>query len=576
MLLKILGLLSARERFQAGMIFLLMVVVALLDAAGVASIMPFVSILSNPTTIANNHILSRFYSLLDFTSYESFLLFAGIFVFALLMTSLSLRALLVFFQMRFSYLREYTIGRRLIEYYLNQPYEWFFDQNTGELGKSILSETNLVIANAILPGLLCLAQFIAVLFILSLLIFIDPSLVFIGAAVMVSAYGLIYMATRVFLENSGIENVWANKKRFGVINEAFGAIKEIKLLRLEKNFIDKFSEPSRSFAYHQANAKIFALLPRYFLETLVFGGMLLIVLYLSISTGDFQQTLPKLTLYAFAGYKLMPAMQQIYSSLSLMKFSVAAVENLHRQLGGSVNIQQSSPPNFSKPEKYIGLEDVHFTYPNSSQAILRGLSINIPVGSSCGIVGTTGVGKTTTIDLLLGLLRPTSGHLRLDGKTVSDAHIPAWQSIIGYVPQKIYLTDDDIASNIAFGINKEDIDFDQIEKVARIAQLHEFVFANLADGYNTVVGDNGVRLSGGQRQRIGIARALYRNPDFLVLDEATAALDEETEERIMGGFMRQTLNITLVVISHQKRTLGYCDKVFSLNSGRAIEVSVDS
>ena len=188
MLLKILGLLSARERFQAGMIFLLMVVVALLDAAGVASIMPFVSILSNPTTIANNHILSRFYSLLDFTSYESFLLFAGIFVFALLMTSLSLRALLVFFQMRFSYLREYTIGRRLIEYYLNQPYEWFFDQNTGELGKSILSETNLVIANAILPGLLCLAQFIAVLFILSLLIFIDPSLVFVGAAVMVSAY----------------------------------------------------------------------------------------------------------------------------------------------------------------------------------------------------------------------------------------------------------------------------------------------------------------------------------------------------------------------------------------------------
>jgi ABC-type bacteriocin/lantibiotic exporter with double-glycine peptidase domain len=566
-LLKILDLLNPSERNRAGLLLGMILVMAMLDMVGVASIMPFMAVLANPELVQTNVFLNAAFTKLGIADPQHFLFVLGILVFVLLVVSLSFKALTTYAQLRFTMMREYSIGKRLIEGYLYQPYSWFLNRHSADLGKTILSEVNTVIYQVVTPMMNLIAQGAVATALLSLLILIDPQLSLIAGLTLASAYALIFKATRRFLARTGNECVKANQGRFTAVSEAFGASKEVKVGGLERAYIQRFSDPARTFARHQATAQVISQLPRFALEAIAFGGMLLVVLYLMALRGSFASALPTIALYAFAGYRLMPALQQIYGAITQLGFAGPALDALHTDLM-SLQPTHSNPSEDAIPlNQAITLSNIHYRYPNAPKSALKNLSLTIPAKSIVGFVGATGSGKTTTVDLILGLLEAEQGSLEVDCLAITAHNQRAWQRAVGYVPQQIYLADDTLAANIAFGLDAKDIDKAAVERAAKIANLHEFVVNELPQQYQTTVGERGVRLSGGQRQRIGIARALYRKPQVLILDEATSALDNRTEQAVMEAMHNLGHQITIIVIAHRLSTVKNCDTIFLLDKG---------
>lgn len=564
---KILFLLTPPERKRAGLLLGMILIMAMLDMVGVASIMPFMAVLANPELVQTNTFLNGAFTKLGFTDPQKFLFVLGIFVFLLLVTTLAFKALTTYAQLRFTLMREYSIGKRLVEGYLHQPYSWFLSRHSADLGKNILSEVNTVINDAVNPMMLLIAQGAVTVALLVLLILVDPQLALIAGLTLAASYAIIFKGTRGFLARIGDERVKANQKRFTALSEAFGASKEVKVGGLEQTYIKRFSDPAQIYARHQATASIISQLPRFALEAIAFGGMLLVVLYLIAQRGSFVGALPVIALYAFAGYRLMPALQQIYSAATQLRFAGPALDILHAEL---MSLQQSysSPRHATIPlNQTITLNHIQYRYPNAPHLALKNLSLTIPAKSTVGLVGATGSGKTTTVDLILGLLIAQDGRLEVDGQPITEENQHAWQRSIGYVPQQIYLVDDSVAANIAFGLDAKDIDQEAVVNAAKIANLHEFVTKELPLQYQTTVGERGVRLSGGQRQRIGIARALYHNPQVLILDEATSALDNLTEQAVMEAVHNLGNEITIILIAHRLSTVKACDIIFLLEQG---------
>jgi ABC-type multidrug transport system fused ATPase/permease subunit len=567
---KLLDLLTPQERKRAGLLLGMILMMALLDMLGVASIMPFMAVLANPELVETNTTLKTAYaaaSNFGVDTPEQFLFVLGILVFVLLVGSLAFKALTAYAQLRFTLMREYSIGKRLVEGYLHQPYSWFLNRHSADLGKTILSEVSTVIGGGVMPIMNLIAQGAVAIALLTLLIVMDPKLALIVGLTLAAAYGLIFKTTSGLLAHMGTERVKANQERFTAVSEAFGAAKEVKVGGLEHAYIQRFADPAKTYARHQASAQLISQLPRFALEAIAFGGMLLVMLYLMAQSGSFSSALPIIALYAFAGYRLMPALQQIYGALTQLRFAGPALEALHKDLmslkPASANAQQPAMPLFQA----ITLNNIVYRYPNAAMPALKGISLTIPAKSTVGLVGATGSGKTTTVDLILGLLDAQEGILAIDGQPITDHNKRAWQRAIGYVPQQIYLADDTVAANIAFGIEPEQIDQGAVEKAAKIANLHEFVTSDLPQGYAATVGERGVRLSGGQRQRIGIARALYHNPQVLILDEATSALDNLTEQAVMEAVHNLGHEITIILIAHRLSTVRQCDQIYLLQRG---------
>jgi ABC-type multidrug transport system fused ATPase/permease subunit len=564
---KLLNFFTPPERRQAYLLLGMIVVMATFDAAGVASIMPFMAVLGNPELIETNRFFNLAYTKLGFTDPQQFIFAMGIFVFVMLLVSLSLKALTTYAQLRFSLMREHTIGKRLLEGYLNQPYSWFLSRHSADLQKTILSEVNQVINTAIKPIMNLIAHGAVVIALLTLLIFIDPKLALTVCFTLVAAYSVIYTATRRHLARIGKVRVQANQARFTAVSEVFGAYKEVKVGGLEQSYVKRFAGPSQTYAFHQATAQVVSQLPRFALEATAFGGMLLVVLYLIAQSGSIASTLPVIALYAFAGYRLMPALQQVYGAVSQMRFAGPALDALHADLLSLRPAHPTPSKHAMVLQQAITLDQIHYNYPKAIQPSLKGLSLIIPAKSTVGLVGATGSGKTTTVDLILGLLEAQQGTLAVDGEVITEQNRRSWQRSIGYVPQQIYLADDTVAGNIAFGLETKDIDQAAVEHAAKIANLHDFVTKELPEQYQTTVGERGVRLSGGQRQRIGIARALYHDPQVLILDEATSALDNLTEQAVMEAVNNLEHEITIILIAHRLGTVRACDTIFLLEKG---------
>ena len=354
------------------------------------------------------------------------------------------------------------------------------------------------------------------------------------------------------------------------ISEAFGAAKEVKMGGLEEAYTKRFTRSAKNFALAQTYSTVIASTPRFILEAIAFGGVILIILYLMSQTGSFGGAVPIISLYVFAGYRLMPALQKIYASITLLTFVSATLEKLTNDFQNLNPIFEKNDSEVLPLNKNIELKKIHFNYPNSSRTALKDISLLIPSKSSVGLIGATGSGKTTTVDIILGLLEPQKGTLEIDNKIITKHNLRSWQKSIGYVPQQIFLSDDTIAANIAFGVRPKDIKFDAVEKAAKIANLHQFIMDDLPKQYQTVIGERGVRLSGGQRQRIGIARALYNNPQALILDEATNALDNHTEDAVMDAINSLSKNITIIIIAHRLKTVKNCDIIFKFEKGRLV------
>jgi ABC-type multidrug transport system fused ATPase/permease subunit len=573
---KLLDLLNPAERKRAWGLMAMMLVMALLDMLGVASILPFIAVLANPALVETNPILSwayQFSANIGVASVEQFLFLLGFLVFVLLVFSLTFKALTTYAQTRFALMREYSIGKRLVEGYLHQPYSWFLNRHSADLGKTILSEVQTVIYNGILPLMTLLAQSAVAIALLGLLLLVDPLLAVLVGLVLGIAYGGILAFMSSWLNTLGQARIQANQERYTVVSEAFGAAKEVKAGGLESVFIERFAKPAETYAKGQATAQIIAQVPRFVLEAVAFGGMLLVILYLMAQSGSFASALPIIALYAFAGYRLMPALQQIYGSVTQLKFGGPALKALHTDLSGLNPIEPYGQVLESLSlNNCIELKNIIYQYPKADSPSLNDINLRIPARSKVGLVGSTGSGKTTTVDLIMGLLEAQEGQFFVDGQLVNSRNRRQWQKSIGYVPQNIYLADDSVSANIAFGLSPEMIDQQAVERAARIANLHDFVTQNMPQGYYTMVGERGVRLSGGQRQRIGIARALYHNPSVLVLDEATSALDNLTEQAVMEAVNKLSHRITIIHIAHRLSTVRECDQIYLFKKGKIMAI----
>ena len=570
--MSILFLLSFTERRNLIWLLIMMLMMAFMDTLGVASVFPFIAVLTNPMIIETNLFLNKIFQVSEIFGVENnqqFFLLLGIFVFLIIVISLVVKVSTSYLQIRFTSMLEYSIGKRLMEKYLNQPYSWFLSHNSNDLIKNILSEVHQIIEVAIYPMAELIAKGMVAIALLGLLFLTDIKLALLISFSIGGIYGSIYYFLRNFITKIGEERLKNNLLRYRVVSQAFGSIKDVKVRGSEEVHTKFFSNSSYTYAKSISLAHMTSQLPRYILEGIAFAGIMLLLLYMISQKGSMNNALPIISLYIFAGYRLMPSMQQVYSSFTHLRYIGSSIDNLVNEIKNLKAYNLSQDKSILQLNKKITLNNIYYNYPDTPHSTLEDINISISAKSTIGFVGPSGSGKSTTIDIILGLLEPQKGTLEVDGKVITGDNLRSWQRTIGYVPQQIYLIDDTIAANIAFGLDEKEIKQDWVEKACRNANLEEFI-NELPKKYNTIIGEGGIRLSGGQRQRIGIARALYHNPRVLVLDEATSALDNETEQAVMNAVNKLGKDVTIILIAHRLNTVENCDIIFKLEKGRVV------
>ena len=571
---KLWWLLDPKARLRAAGVLAVFLVVAIFEVVGVASIMPFIAVLANPDLVETNRYLSTVFDVLGFSSRDSFVLFLGFAFFAALAISLVAQAVGVWASTRFSINRSYEWSTQMMAGYLRQPYDWFLSRNSSSLSTNVLAEVDKAATKVLLSALRMIAQIFVLFALISFLLFVDPIVTLLVAVGFGSLYGFLTAFFRSRINQLGIERYEANHTRYKLVNETAGGLKELKVGGLEDTAVRRFRAAAKVMARRLISIQLISELPPLAMQGVFFGGMLLVLLYLVANAGGFQQAAPVAAIFGFAGYRLLPAFRNIYGLIANIRSGAASLDAVFREFQefASANSATGAPATSGQSRrslrKSLILRDVVYAYPGAAQSALSGVTIEVPARTIVGLVGSTGSGKTTTVDIMLGLLRPQQGGLFVDGAELGDIDIPSWQRTMGYVPQAIFLADDTIAANIAFGVAPDDIDMMAVERAAQVANLDHYIREKLAHGYQTHVGERGVRLSGGQRQRIGIARALYHDPDILILDEATSALDNLTEQVVMEAIQNLGRQKTVVVIAHRLSTVRNCDRIYILEEGR--------
>jgi ABC-type multidrug transport system fused ATPase/permease subunit len=569
---KVYSLLLGDSKSRFSILLLCVLGMAFLQTAGIASIAPFIAVLSTPELIQTNKYVAALYDNFNFTNLNSFLLFLGTGTLIVLIVSNIFSALTTRLLIRFTFLQGHALSQRLFKQYLSQPYIFFLNRNSADLLKNIITEIDRCVIGVFAPALDIIARSIITLFILSFLIAMDPRLALITLLVCGGSYALVYRISRRSLASSGKKAADSQSSRNKIVSEAFGGIKEIKLLGREANFFRVFEPRSHEFAMSLINSRSISELPKYALETIIFGGILLIMLYLIGVKQNMSGVLPLLALYAFAGYRLMPALQRIFAGLTAVRYYLPVLDKIFTDIHENYMENDLSMKYISESEilhfnDSLILQNISYNYPHSDNAVIKNLNLSIKANTTVGFVGSTGSGKTTLVDIILGLLPVNNGSFSIDGVSVDSNNVSNWQKNIGYVPQEIYLADDTVARNIAFGITDKEIDQQAVKRAAEIANIHEFVIQSLPKGYDSLIGERGVRLSGGQRQRIGIARALYSDPKVLILDEATSALDGTTESAIMEAIHNLYHKKTIIMIAHRITTVKECDAIYVMEEG---------
>jgi ATP-binding cassette, subfamily B, bacterial PglK len=568
---QIFEILDHRERRVSIAVFAVMLVSAAFEAAGVASVLPFIAVISNPEVIETQRYLALAYEYFSFESVDDFLFWLGVFSFLMLMSSLVVRALSTWLQLRFSKMRMHTVGSRIMAAYLNQPYEWFLHRHSSEFSTRILNDVNSFVTGALSPAFQIVALSLVVAGMLGLLLLVEPLLAITLALTLGGMYGLLYWLVKGYMGRTGVRRAACNNQRFHVVSEAFSGIKDVIVASLQQAYLARFTQPSRKLARLDATMEIISKLPSYGVQALVFGSMILALLYLMGSRSSIDKALPVVALFALAGYRVLPALQEIYRLAAQIRYWLPIIEKIHDDVQTLSEFRARGTQIEPIPlRSQLQLKQIVFAYAGTEANVIDGLDLEVRAGTSVGIVGATGCGKSTLVDIVLGLLVPQQGRLLVDGIEIGSDNAGAWQRSIGYVSQQIFLSDGTIASNIAFGLLPEQIDMTAVVRAATVASIHEFISEELPDGYETDVGERGVRLSGGQRQRIGIARALYRNPDVIILDEATSALDSLTEQSVVEGIRQLGGQKTIISIAHRLSTIQTCDEIIMLNKGRIV------
>lgn len=556
--------------FVFGVVFLQ----GVFQVIGVTSIFPFLALASDPSQVRESGIGASVLAWLPEMSDRGLLIGAGLFSIAMLFLANGLLLLGEVVRLRYAEGLGHWLRQRLLTQMVTNPYGYFLQRNTGELLKKAVGDVQSMIRGVLLPALDSASRILTVLLLLITLLIIDPLI----ACAATLGLGGFYVAVfsilkhRRFHHSNRMKD--ANRGAMREAQQLLAGIKPVKVHQSEAAFLTRYRRHSAEQAVLRKWMPVYQNTPRYLIEPLAFGGMIAMVVVLTARGDNLTTLLPKLGVMALAAYRLLPNLQMVYASLSGISMNRHTVEEVHEEFY-EATVLSTEIIGGSKPEplawsQALNVENLTFSYPGTATPLFSGLSLDIRKNQFVALVGCTGSGKSTLVDLLLGLHTPDEGTIRVDETVLNGETLSAWRASLGYVPQEIFLLDDTIAANIAFGVSANAINPKRVAEVAHIAQIAEFIETELPGGYQSRVGERGVRLSGGQRQRIGLARALYHNPSTLVLDEATSALDDTTESALMEAIEALHGEITLIVIAHRLSTIQRADRVFVLDHGQIV------
>lgn len=564
------GLLPRKYKVQTILIVILTIIGAGFETLGLGLILPVLSGIMSPESFLTNAGLNYLGSYLDrFSQLElmvgGMLLLGGVY----LIKGLYL-AFMIWRQSEYIYDIKSTLSDDLLKSYMHVGYEFHIQSNTGNLIRNITTETQQFVGDVLIPSVRLFSELSVVIAIIALLIYIEPQgaiylIIIVGASMAAFQY-----VTRIRLVRWGQQRQQFEGKRIQKTQEALGGIKDAKLLGKEQEFLDQYAYFNWQSSYVERKQLTLSQLPYIWLEIVAVAGLAFLVIFSVMQGADASQILPILGVFGAAAFRVIPSANRILMALQALRYSIAVIDLMNEELHRPEPAHRSKPNQISFA-RTIQLDRLYYQYPTATMPSITDVSLLISKGESVGIVGTSGAGKSTLVDVILGLLPPTSGRILIDDVDAQDG-LRSWQDHIGYVPQHIFLSDETLRRNIAFGVPEGEINNIEINRAIRQAQLGEFV-DSLADGINTIVGERGVRLSGGQRQRIGIARALYNDPSVLVLDEASSALDTNTETALMEEIYAMQGQRTLIIVAHRLSTIEKCDRIFRLEKGVLVDAS---
>ena len=569
-ILKLRYLFTRKEKIQLVFILMALIFGSFLEILGLGAVPLLVLAVSDPTKLFNHEVAGPILQQLGVGTQRD-LLFAGAgFLIGIFLIKNAYLVVLNYFKLKFVFNKQVDLSTRLFKSYMNADYVFHLNRNSAELLRNTHAECNAVIQQVLLPVLTIIMECVMALAILIVLIVAEPiiSIATFGFIVLSSITLLFFTQKR--MSYYGSMEVRLRKEKNKTVLQSLNAIKEIIVLGRRNFFISEFKTQAEQSSTALRFKNFISSIPKPFIETIAVAGIFLIVILMVSMGRAMNEVIPLLALFGAAAIRFMPIFSSLVNSFNMLKFGVHSIDPVVDDLIALENIKKHEERNTSKElitlQKNIVFEGIDFSYPGSDKRALKNLSTEIKKGEIIGLVGSSGAGKTTLVDLFLGVLKPTKGKILVDGKDIWT-NINSWQQKIGYVPQGIKLIDDTVGNNIAVGISEKDIDLDRIVEVAKMANLHEFV-ETLDDKYNTVIGENGVMFSGGQRQRIGIARALYHEPEVLVLDEATSALDNITEKIITEAINMLRDELTIVVIAHRLTTIKDSDRIYLIKNGK--------
>lgn len=568
----LIRLLDAEGRRSFAIFTLISFLAGIIEVIGVGSVMPFIGVLLQPEMITQNPVLARLYEHFQFQSTEAFVTAMGLATIGLITAGGVINIFSVRYQLNVTYMIGHKWAVRLLAAYLAQPYEFFLRGSANRIKATVLSDVDRAVASVLMPFGVIISRSLVILFLVLLLLAVNPVVTIMLVAVTGGIYAGLLLYFRRKMKAKGQQAVMYNGLRFKGAHEAMACIRDIKLHGNANFFIDRFQNASRHFAQLQSYSLYHGQIPRFVIEIIGFVTLILLLLYLMTTGGaEMESIIPLIALFAASGYKILPAAQNLYASLNSIRFNSAALEAVAAGMTLSVpaDVLTAEPADRDGSITFareIAMEHVAFAYEGAGVPVLHDVNVTLARNTMIGVVGPTGAGKTTLIDILIGLLPPRSGGVTVDGRALGAA-LPSWQEKIGYVPQQVQIMDGTIAENIAFGILPADADADKLAAAAHAARLEDFIRAT-PQGVDAPVGEDGGRLSGGQRQRIGIARALYFDREVLVLDEPTSALDKETADSVIRNLKDIARQRTVVMITHNLDALHYCDQILFVKDGR--------
>lgn len=564
------ALLRPRERRNISLLAVATAVGALLEMVGVGAIPVFIGILNQPDRLSGIGALAV--RSLGLATPRAMVIGGGAAMFALFLLKNVYGSFLLYAQGRFANSLFIALSNRLFERYLREPYTFHLARNSAELLRNTSQETNSVVQNVIMPGIMVATESMVALCIVLLVLLVEPVISAVAFGLLGSASFLFWIIIRKRSQELGESQLDARRWMIQIVSEALGGVKEVKLLGREGHFLDAYRRSMRNFAQAAQYSRLVSQLPRPFMETIAVAGLLVVGAVFVVQGRPTSTIVETMALFAIAVLRLLPSTQRIMASLGNIRFNLPSlnvvlteIQNTPTQGSTATSSGITLPPAF---EKSVDFCDVTFNYEGHDHAVITGVSLRIQKNQMVGFVGTSGSGKSTLMDVALGLLQPTSGKVLIDGFDLSQPDVTRWwQRQVGYIPQSIFLADATIRRNVAFGVDDADVDDSRVWSALEAAQLAEFVRAQ-RDGLDTHVGERGVRISGGQRQRIGIARALYNDPSILIMDEATSALDSETESEFVRAVERMRGNLTILVVAHRLTTVRACDRICTIESGQ--------